>query len=111
VPAGEYARQALARLGLLDAYRSLLVGHKDVRSVLHAVETGETKAGFVYATDARIAHVERLFTFPAASHDPIRYLAGVVRQAPRPAEAQRFVAFLRGPVARELLAGAGFSLP
>ena len=111
VPAGEYARQSLTKLGLLERYRPVLVGQKDVRAVLHAVETGEMQAGFVYATDARVAKVERLFSFPAASHDPIQCFAAVVRQASRPADAQRFVAFLRGRVARELLEKAGFSLP
>ncbi|MEE8311905.1 MAG: molybdate ABC transporter substrate-binding protein, partial [Candidatus Binatia bacterium] len=58
VPAGEYARASLTHLDLLDAYRSRLVGLKDVRAVLHAVEQGEVSAGFVYATDARLGHVE-----------------------------------------------------
>jgi molybdate transport system substrate-binding protein len=111
VPAGEYARQALRALGLETAYRPLLVGQKDVRAVLNAVERGETKAGFVYATDARLAKVQRLFAFPASSHDPILYFAAVVRATARQAEAERFVAFLHGPAARELLVGAGFTLP
>jgi molybdate transport system substrate-binding protein len=111
VPAGEYTRQALRALGLEPAYRPLLVGQRDVRAVLNAVERGETKAGFVYATDARVAKVERLFAFPASSHDPILYFAAVVRGSAQQAEAERFVAFLRDPAARELLAGAGFTLP
>jgi molybdate transport system substrate-binding protein len=111
VPAGEYARQALGSLGVLARYQPLLVGQKDARAVLNAVERGETKAGFVYATDARVAKVERLFAFPAGSHDPILYYAAVVKASPRQAEAERFVTFLRGPVARELLVGAGFTLP
>jgi molybdate transport system substrate-binding protein len=111
VPAGEYARQALRALVLEDAYRPLLVGQKDVRAVLNAVERGEAKAGFVYATDARVAKIERLFALPAGSHDPILYYAAVVKASARQAGAERFVAFLRGPEARELLAGAGFSLP
>jgi molybdate transport system substrate-binding protein len=110
VPAGEYARQSLAKVGLLERYRPLLVGQKDVRGVLHAVETGEVKAGFVYATDARVAKVERLFALPPSTHAPIPYLAAAVRQAQSP-EAQRFLAFLSGPAAREVLARAGFSLP
>lgn len=111
VPAGEYARQSLDRLGLLERYRPLLVGQKDVRAVLHAVETGEVKAGFVYATDARLAKVERLFALPAGTHAPIQYLGAVVRQSKSPAHAQRFVDFLRSPAARELLGEAGFTLP
>ncbi len=111
VPAGEYARQALERLGLLDAYRSRLVGQKDVRAVLNAVEQGEMHAGFVYATDARIAGVEVLFRFDPKTHAPIEYLAAVVRTSTRPALARRFVEFLRSEEARSVLTRAGFALP
>jgi molybdate transport system substrate-binding protein len=110
-PAGEYARQALAQLGLLEAYGARLVGQKDVRAVLHLVEQGEVAAGFVYETDAKIASVERLFAFDPASHPPIEYRAAALRFASSPAEARRFVAFLREPAARRLLAEAGFALP
>ena len=58
VPAGEYARAALAHLGLLDAFTPHLVGQPDVRAVLHAVEIGELGAGFVYSTDAKVADVD-----------------------------------------------------
>jgi molybdate transport system substrate-binding protein len=111
VPAGEYARQALARLGLLEAYRSRLVGQKDVRAVLHAVEQGEMQAGFVYATDARVAGVEVLFRFDPQTHAPIGVLAGVVRGSASSALAHRFVEFLRSEEVRGLLARAGFALP
>jgi molybdate transport system substrate-binding protein len=111
VPAGEYARDALGRLGLLDAYRARLVGQKDVRAVLHAVEQGELEAGFVYATDARVAAVATLFAFDPASHPPIEYQAAALRDAARPDEARRFVAWLHGPAARALLADAGFAPP
>src|SRR5574338_32086 len=95
VPAGEYARKALAHAGLLEAYRPHLVGQKDVRAVLHAVERGEVQAGFVYATDARVASVEHLFAFDPASHPPIEYHAAALRGARTPAEARHFVAWLR----------------
>ncbi|MGH7287857.1 MAG: molybdate ABC transporter substrate-binding protein [Myxococcota bacterium] len=111
VPAGEYARQALERLGLLDAYRPHLVGQKDVRAVLNAVEQGEMQAGFVYATDARLAGVEVLFRFDPKTHAPIEYLAAVVRASTQPALARRFVQSLRSEEARSVLARAGFALP
>jgi molybdate transport system substrate-binding protein len=111
VPAGEYARQALANLGLADAYRPRLVGQKDVRAVLNAVSKGELPVGFVYATDARVADVERLFAFDPKSHAPIEYVAGVVQGAPHPEAARAFLAFLRGEAARAELAAAGFGLP
>jgi molybdate transport system substrate-binding protein len=111
VPAGEYSRSALRQLGLLAAYTPRLVGQKDVRAVLHAVEQGELAAGFVYATDARVASVAPLFAFDPATHPPIEVLAAALRAAPQPAAARRFLAFLQGDEARSLLAGAGFAPP
>jgi molybdate transport system substrate-binding protein len=111
VPAGEYARAALQRLGVLDAFRPHLVGQQDVRAVVHAVEQGELPAGFAYATDARIAAVDVLFAFDPAAHPPIEYQAAVVRGARNPQEARRFLDSLRGETARALLADAGFALP
>lgn len=111
VPAGEYARQALASLGLAEAYRPLLVGQKDVRAVLHTVERGELQAGFVYATDARAAGLPVLFAFDPKHHAPIEYLAGAVAGSPRIEAARGFLAFLDSAPARAELANAGFRLP
>jgi molybdate transport system substrate-binding protein len=110
VPAGEYARQALAKLGVLGALRRRLVGQKDVRAVLHAVAQGEVRAGFVYATDARVAEVDVLFAFDPGTHAPIEYLAAVVRDS-QSELARRFVSFLGSEEARAALARAGFALP
>lgn len=111
VPAGDYARQALRAAGKLEGFGPRLVGLKDVRAVVHAVETGEAAAGFVYATDARIAEVERLFAFDPASHEPIEYLAGIVRSSPLPEAARAFLAHLRSDAARSVLVAAGFGIP
>jgi molybdate transport system substrate-binding protein len=111
VPAGEYARRALAHAGLLEAYVPRLVGQKDVRAVLNLVELGEVAAGFVYATDARRTRVVRLFDFDPASHPPIEVHAAALRSASSPDAARRFVAFLRSESARAVLDEAGFALP
>ncbi len=111
VPAGEYARASLARLGLLDSLRPRLVGRRDPRAVLHAVEGREVAAGFVYATDARGAAVDVLFAFDPATHPPIELWAVVVRGSRDPESARRFVAHLSGPAGRARLAEAGFLAP
>ena len=111
VPAGEYARSALDSLGLLDSYAPHLVGLGDVRAVLRAVELGEARAGFVYATDAIAAPVRILFAVDPTSHPPIRYQATIVAQSLDPAAAQRFVDFLETEDARAQLAALGFLLP
>lgn len=111
VPAGEYARQALAKLGLAQAFEPRLVGQKDVRAVLHAVEQGEVAAGFVYATDAKLAKVETLFAFDPATHPPIEYHAVVLQQTTNSPLARRFLASLASAAARARLSAAGFVLP
>lgn len=111
VPAGDYARRALAKLGLQSAFERRLVGQKDVRAVLHAVEQGEVAAGFVYATDARVARVDTLFAFDPATHPPIEYHAVLLRGSVQPERARRFLEYLRGSAARSRLSGAGFVLP
>ena len=79
--------------------------------MLHAVEVGELEAGFVYSTDAKVADVAVLFAFDPATHPPIEYQAAVPRGAPNPAEARRFLDYLRGNEAQKVLVDAGFALP
>ncbi|HKK53063.1 MAG TPA: molybdate ABC transporter substrate-binding protein [Myxococcota bacterium] len=111
VPAGEYARQALAHRDLLAGLRPRLVGMRDVRAVLRAVEQAELAAGFVYATDAKIASVSVLFAFDPSTHAPIAYQAAVLKQSDSPDRARRFVELLQSPIARDRLLDAGFALP
>ena len=111
VPAGEYARAALEDLGLLEAYEPHLVGQKDVRAALHAVERGELRAGFVYATDASIASVRVLFAFDPSTHPPAEYRAVALRGAAHPEAAQRFLEYLQGEAARGVFSAAGFEVP
>jgi molybdate transport system substrate-binding protein len=111
VPAGDYARKALAKLGVAAGFETRLVGQKDVRAVLHAVEQGEVAAGFVYATDAKVGRVETLFVFDPKTHPPIEYHAVALRQAANPEAAKRFLAHLAGAAGRARLSAAGFVLP
>lgn len=111
VPAGEYARAALRSLGLLAAYRPHMVGQRDVRAVLFAVERGALPAGFVYATDARVAEVRTLFDFAPGTHPPIEYQAGVLTGSADREVARLFLDYLKSPPARALFVQAGFSPP
>jgi molybdate transport system substrate-binding protein len=110
VPAGDYARQSLAATGDLEALRPWMVGQKDVRAVLRAVESGECAAGFVYATDLRGADVHRLFTFNPETYEPIRYFVAAVKGG-QTELGHRFIAYLAGEQAHEILTRAGFALP
>jgi molybdate transport system substrate-binding protein len=117
VPVGRYAREWLAARGLLARLEPRLVRTEHARATLAAVDAGSADAAIVYATDARSARSARVaFEIPAAEQPRIAYAAAPVPRpraeaAPGESEAQRFVAFLRGPEARALLETAGFGPP
>jgi molybdate transport system substrate-binding protein len=111
VPAGIYAEQALKHLGLWDSVRNRLAPADNVRSALMLVSTGEAPAGIVYATDARIvASLGVAATFPADSHDPIRYPVALTGKG-NTKEAAEFIAFLHTQPAQDVLEHYGFLKP
>ena len=78
VPAGKYARQALAKEGVAIPARTIY-GH-NVRDVLSKVSHGGAKVGIVYATDAWLdSKIRVAYTFPADRHDPILYSVGLLK--------------------------------
>ncbi len=101
VPAGDYARQTLAHYGLTAAVRRRLVPLGSVRAVAQAVAAGNVEAGLVYASDAQtVKGLRPVAVAPAASHDPIRYSAAVLRGSRRPQQARAWIASLSTPRAR-----------
>lgn len=108
VPAGRYARAALAAAGVQARLADRVVEGDDVRTTLAWVARGEAEAGVVYATDARIEpRVRVAFTFDEASHPPIVYPAAVVA-GPRAAQAAAFLRWCRTAPARARFEAAGF---
>lgn len=114
VPAGDYTRALLARLGL----RSVLVTNTvsdetSVAGVVSKVALGSADAGFAYATDARTAGARvRAVPLPASAQPKIRYQACVVRRpGARGAAARAFLKRLTGAPGRAALRRFGFGLP
>lgn len=93
VPVGQYAEQALVRLGLWQRLQARLVLAEDVRQVLDYVTRGEAEAGLVYASDVRADdnRVRVVARAPADAHDPILYPIAVVRASQQQAAAQAFI--------------------
>lgn len=80
VPAGKYARVALAHAGVKVPERTIY--GSNVRDVLSKVSQGGAKAGIVYATDAAIDPGVRIaYTFPPESHPQILYSAGLLTRS------------------------------
>ena len=109
VPAGIYAAQALKKLGLWASVQNRLAPADSVRSALRLVELGEAPAGIVYATDVGVSPKLGIAgTFPASSHDPIRYPAAVVRAGDTRA-AREFLDFLMSQSARDVFSHYAFT--
>jgi molybdate transport system substrate-binding protein len=105
VPAGKYARAALASLGVPLPAR--VVEGSSVRDVLSKVAEGAADAGIVYATDVAVEPRVRLASLlPGSSHPPIRYAVGLLREAGR-----GLFDALRAPEALEAARKRGFSVP
>ncbi|MBA8826720.1 molybdate transport system substrate-binding protein [Saccharopolyspora lacisalsi] len=84
----------------------------DVKDVLNKVVAGEADAGLVYVTDAHAAGEQvRSIDFPA-SHEVLNtYPVVSLEDAADPELATEFMAFVRGPKGREILAEYGFGAP
>lgn len=104
VPAGRYARQALAKAGVELAPVS---DEPSVKAVVAKVRLGEIDAGIVYRTDARAEGVEALPV--AALHDVVAsYPIVALRGARRADDAAAFVAFVLSASGQRILAEHGF---
>ncbi len=102
VPAGKYARQALAKEGIRIPARTIY--GQNVRDVLSKVSQGGARAGIVYATDAGIDPKVRVaYTFPPGSHDRILYSVALLRP-----EGRALFEALREPWAMEIAKRHGF---
>jgi molybdate transport system substrate-binding protein len=109
VPAGRYARSALATLGVWDEVALRLARAENVRVALLYVARGETPLGIVYATDALADKGVRVVdTFPADTHEPIVYPIALTKSAK--SEAAGFIAYLSGPQGRDIFVKHGFTV-
>ena len=108
VPAGQYGKEALTKLGAWDAVEPKVAQTENVRAALKLVESGEAAYGIVYASDAvgddKVAVVG---TFPQDSHKPIVYPAAVMTTSTAP-EAQAFLDDLFSDAAVSIFTAQGF---
>lgn len=112
VPAGSYAKEALASAKLWDTLQGKMVFTKDVKQVLTYVETGNTEAGFVFKTDAlaspkvKIAH-----TVDPRIYSPIEYPIGIVKATKNRQEAGKLYRYLQSKEAMDVFLEYGFTTP
>jgi molybdate transport system substrate-binding protein len=110
VPAGRYAREALARASV--ALRSLS-DEPSVKAVVSKVRLGEVDAGIVYATDVPAgaeAGVDAV-PIPDAQNVVATYPIAVLGAGSERATGDAFVAFVLSPEGRAMLRSFGFASP
>lgn len=110
VPAGEYGKFALERLGCWESVKDKVVQAEDVRAALRLVSRGEAALGIVYQTDAMSDRTVKIVgVFPKETHPPIIYPIALTRQAISP-DAREFLNYLRSPSALTTFERQGFTL-
>jgi molybdate transport system substrate-binding protein len=109
VPAGTYAKAWLEKAGLWTRIEPKVVPCESVRAVLAAVESGNVEAGVVYRTDAAISKKVTVVYEVAPGEGPrISYPAALLKNAPAPAAARKFLDYLEGEAAGAVFARHGF---
>jgi molybdate transport system substrate-binding protein len=104
-----YAREFLRKEKLWDAVAPKVVPTANVRGALAAVESGDVEAAIVYKTDAAISkRVKIAYEVPRADGPKISYPMAVLKDAPEPEEARRFLRYLNSPAAGKVFAEFGF---
>lgn len=110
VPAGKYGKETLEHLNLWKELQQKVVYAKDVRQVLAYVESGSVDAGLVYKTDALITKdVTMVEEAAPASHSPIVYPAGIIKNSKHSKEARLFYEYLQKASAQKVLKKYGFT--
>ncbi|BBZ52520.1 molybdate ABC transporter substrate-binding protein [Mycobacterium heidelbergense] len=83
-----------------------------VTDVLNKVTTGQADAGLVYVTDAHSAgNKVTTIDFPEAAGAVNVYPIAVLKKAPQPTLAQKFVTMVTGEAGQNILAQSGFAKP
>lgn len=115
VPVGSYTREVLARLpaeerkAILDNVRS---EEPEVSSVVGKVTEGAADAAFAYVTDVKVAAgALRAIHLPQQLQPVIAYGIAIVRDAPNPALAKKFVTGLIDGPGAGILRREGFLPP
>jgi molybdate transport system substrate-binding protein len=108
-PCGNFALQSLEKAGVVP---TIDTNEPDVRALLTKIEAGELDAGIVYRTDviAAAGKVDGI-GIPAGFNVRADYPIAALAEAPHPAAAASFVAFVLSDEGQEIMDGFGFVSP
>jgi molybdate transport system substrate-binding protein len=119
LPAGNYARQILAKMDQDPAYgagfadkvlANVVSEENNVKNVVAKVQLGEADAGIVYSTDvtAAVRPQVKIVVIPDALNVIARYPIALVKDAANPTAAQAFMDYLVSSAGQTELEKNGF---
>lgn len=115
VPVGEYAREALSALGVLEKLRERMVPLPNETAVVQAVATGACDLGIAYASSTvgigREERVRVIATLPSSGHEPIVYHGAIPARSPHDEAVMAFLRYLSEGEGATILEHAGFHAP
>jgi len=110
-PYGEAAREVLQALELWDLLAPRLVQGQSVGQAWQFVASGNAQAGLLARCQLHDRPDGLVLEIPRSLYAPIVQEAVLLADAEHPAAAREFLAFLRGSLARVVIADFGYELP
>ena len=111
VPAGTYAKEALAHFGLWETLHPKLIFGTDVRATLAYLTAGNVDVAIVYQTDTTLTrNIKVVYEFPNDAYTSIIYPAVVMKRSQRGPLARKFIAYLRSAGSRKIFEKHGFTV-
>lgn len=117
VPIGAYALQSLDAMSRSASFpanfrerveRNIVTREANVRQIVAKVEIGEVDAAIAYASDGVASRGLNIIEIPPALNVEAQYTAAVLRSAPNPTLAKRFVDHLTSEEGQQVLERWGF---
>jgi len=112
-PYGGAAVSTMKALGVAEALKEKIVMGENISQTFQMIDTGNAQVGFVALSQVRESESGKRgshWIVPADLHAPIRQNAVLLKRAESSKDARDFLAFLRGPAAREVISAAGYSV-
>jgi len=110
-PYGLAAQQTLENLGMWESLQPKLARGDNVTQAFQFIETGNAELGFVARSQVLGFPPEQVWPIPDQFHQAIRQDGVLLKSGAENEAAKAFVAFLKSPEARAIIAAAGYALP
>jgi molybdate transport system substrate-binding protein len=115
-PYGLAAKQTLVNLKLWDGLQNKLARGESISQAMSFVSSGSTELGFVALSqimdnNGKITSKGSFWIVPEHLYEPMIQQAVLLKAGEKNAAAKAFLAFIKTPVAQQIITAAGYGLP